>query len=371
MKIAIVGAGLSGCTLARLLKDRGHGVVIFEKEKMPGGLCGTGVHEGKLYQLFGSHNFHTRNETVIEFVRKFSEFNHYLHRVGTFVDGKTFPYPISFKTIELLKEKDRILKEISCLPKKIDASNFESCVVSMVGESIYKKFIENYTRKFWRIPPREMDAEWAPKRIEIRQDDSLGYFKDEWQGLPVIGYTHMFGKMIEGIPVHYDTEIKDYRDLGYDLIVSTIPIDELFGFCYGRLVYRGLDSVMHFNESEWEDPKYGCINFPDSDVACIRKCNYSLCYPNGPITSYIVGYDYPGKNSRMYPVYTSENKKLFNQYLARLVRIKNLISIGRLGLFRYYDMDEAVEWCLDNIDAVENYPALTPEKRMELLTRSK
>jgi UDP-galactopyranose mutase len=368
MRIAVIGAGLSGCTIARLLKDRGHGVVIFEKEKVPGGLCRTGVHEGKLYQLFGSHNLHTRSEAVIEFVSKFSEFNHYVHRVGTFVDGRTFPYPISYKTIGLLKEKDRILKEIACLPEKMDVSNFESCVVSMMGESIYKKFIENYTRKFWRISPKEMDAEWAPKRIEIRQDDSLGYFKDEWQGLPLKGYTHMFEKMIEGIPVHYNAEIKDYHDLDYDLVVSTTPIDELFGFCYGRLAYRGLDFKIRFDESKWEDVQYGCINFPNNDAAYIRKCNYSFCYPNGPVTSYIVGYDFPGDHSRMYPLCTSENKKLFNQYLARLVQIKNLLSIGRLGLFSYYDMDETVAWCLDHIEMVENYPALNSEKRMELLT---
>ena len=369
MRIAIIGAGLSGCTMARLLKDRGHEVIIFEKEQRPGGLCSTGVHEGRIYQLFGPHNLHTYNESAIAFLRRFSQFNNYLHRVGTFVDGKAFPYPISYRTIGMLKEKDRILKEISRLPEKIDMSNFESCVVSMIGESLYKKFIKNYTLKFWGISPKEMDAEWVPKRIEIRQDDSLGYFKDEWQGLPVKGYTHMFEKMIEGIPVHYNTRIEDYRDLRYDLIISTIPIDELFSLCYGRLAYRGLDFIVHFDESEWEDAQYGCINFPDSKVVYTRKCNYSLCYRNGPISSYIVGYDFPSNNSRMYPVYTYQNKRLFDKYLAHLVRIRNLISIGRLGLFRYYDMDEAMEWCLDNIDTVENYPALNPEERMELLTK--
>ena len=371
MRIAVIGAGLSGSTIARLLKDKGHEVVIFEKEQEPGGLCRTAVHEGKLYQLFGPHNLHTHSEAVIAFVHRFSEFNHYLHHVGTFVDGKTLPYPISYKTIELLKEKDYILKEISRLPDKVDMSNFESCVISMIGERLYKKFIENYTFKFWGMAPKKMAAEWAPKRIEIRQDDSLGYFKDEWQGLPSKGYTRMFKKMTEGIPVKFNAEIRDYRDLGADLVISTIPIDELFGFCYGRLAYRGLNFVMHFDEPGWEDTRFGCINFPNNDVDYTRKCNYSLCYTNGPVTSYIVGYDFPGNNGRMYPVYTPGNKKLFNKYLARLVRTKHLLSIGRLGLFRYYDMDEAIAWCLDNIDAVEVYPSLGPKERMALLTKAK
>ncbi len=368
MRIAIIGAGISGCTMARLLKDRGHEVVIFEKEPRAGGLCSTAVHEGRPYQLFGPHNLHTRSEPVIAFLRKFSTFNTYVHYVGTCVDGKVLPYPISYKTIERLEEKDRILKEISRLPKKIDMANFESCVISMIGESLYKKFIENYTIKFWGISPKEMEAVWAPQKIEIRRDDSLGYFKDEWQGIPTKGYTYMLEKMIEGIPVQYNTEIEDYRGLENELVISTIPIDELFNFCYGRLAYRGLDFVVHFDEAEWEDVKYGCINFPQRDVAYTRKCNYSLCYRDGLVSSYIVGYDFPGHTGRMYPLYTAENKKLFNAYLAHLAKIRNLISIGRLGLFRYYDMDEAVKWCLDNIDTVEGYPALSAEERIRWLS---
>jgi UDP-galactopyranose mutase len=369
MRIAIIGAGLSGCTMARLLHERGREVVIFEKEPRPGGLCSSGVHEGRIYQLFGPHNLHTHNEEVIAFLCKFSKFNHYLHRVGTFVDGKTLSYPISLKTIGKLKEKERILKEIASLPKEIDMSNFETCVVSMLGKTLYKKFIENYTLKFWGIQPKKMSAEWAPKRIEIREDDSLSYFKNEWQGLPEKGYTPMFEKMLEGIQVRYNARIEDYRVLKYDLVISTVPIDELFNFCHGRLSYRGLEFEVHFGESKWEDARYGCINFPDSDVAYTRKCNYSLCYRNGPVRSYIVGYDFPGNNSRMYPIYTPENERIFNKYLKRLVRVKNLISIGRLGLFRYYDMDEAMAWCFDNLDAVENYPALSHEERVRLLTR--
>ncbi|MBU1912658.1 MAG: NAD(P)-binding protein [Candidatus Omnitrophica bacterium] len=368
MRIAVVGAGLSGCTIARLLKDRGHDITIFEKEKRIGGLCATATHRGRPYQLFGPHNFHTHNESVIKFLCRFSAFNNYVHRVGTFVDGKVLPYPISYKTIDILEERDYILKELAHLPKKVNMANFESCVVSMVGKTLYKKFIENYTLKFWRISPKKMGAEWAPEKIEIRRDDSLGYFGDEWQGLPTQGYTHMFEKIIEGIPIHYDVEIKDYRDLRHDLVISTIPIDELFSFCYGRLAYRGLDFVIHFKETEWEDVKYGCINFPERDVAYTRKSNYSLCYYNGPLSSYIVGYEFPGNASRMYPIYTSQNKKLFNKYLTHLIMVKNLISVGRLGLFRYYDMDKTVEWCLDNIDMVENYPSLTPAERIQWLS---
>jgi UDP-galactopyranose mutase len=269
----------------------------------------------------------------------------------------------------MLREKEFILGELSRLPKKIDMLNFKTCVVSMIGETLYKKFIENYTFKFWGISPEELDAEWAPKKIEIRKNDDLGYFNDEWQGLPSNGYQSMFEEMIRGIPVHCNCGVKGYAGLDSDLAISTMPIDELFEFCYGVLNYRGIDFTFRFDEYQWEDLRYGCINYPENNVAFTRRCNYSLCYKNGPVISHIVGYEFPAASNRMYPVYTAENKMLFDKYLNRLVRAKNILSIGRLGLFRYYDMDEAVKWCLDNIEAVENYPNLSIEKKMELLTR--
>lgn len=370
MRIAIIGAGLSGCTIGRLLKDRGHDVAIFEKEEKIGGLCATATDKGRIYQLFGSHNFHTYNQSVIKFISRFSEFNNYVHYKGVYADGGILPYPISYQTIERLKEKEQILRELSKLPKEIDMRNFETCVVSMIGKTLYAKFIENYTTKFWGILPKDMEAEWAPKRIAIRQNNSLGYFGDEWQGLPIYGYSYLLEQMTEGIAVHYNTEIKDYRDLNHDLVISTISIDKLFHFCYGCLTYRGFSFILNFNETHWENKRYGCINYPGNDVPYIRKANYSLCYQAGAGTanSYIVSYGYPDEKSRMCPLYTLENKRILNEYLLHLVKIKNLVSIGRLGLFKYYDMDEVIEWCLDNINAVENYITLGPDRRMQLLT---
>lgn len=368
MRIAVIGAGLSGCTIARLLKDRGHGVIVYEKADRPGGLCQSAFYQNRPYQLFGPHNFHTGDGAVAGFIRRFAELNNYLHRVATFVGGRILPYPISLRTIDILEEKDIILRELSRLPERMDTSNFKACVVSMIGETLYNKFIGNYTVKFWGVAPEEMDAGWAPKKIEIREDDGKGYFNDEWQGLPVGGYQQMFEEMIKGIPVRYNSAIKDYSGLDYDLTISTIPVDELFDFCYGALSYRGIDFTFCFDEKHWEDDRYGCINYPESNVAFTRRCNYNICYGLRDGGSSVVGYEFPSGANRMYPVYTQANRAIFNRYLARLVRVRNLLSIGRLGLFRYYDMDETVKWCLDNIEAVERYPGLSAGKRMELLT---
>lgn len=368
MKVAVIGAGLSGCTVARLLKDRGHAVVIFEKQDRLGGLCATATEDGRTYQLFGPHNFHTDNEAVIKFVSRFSRFNDYVHYKGTCIDGGIFPYPISYETIDMLDDREQILKELSCLPKEPDMENFEACIVSTIGRILYEKFIKNYTIKFWGTSPQNLGSDWATRRIEIRQDNSLGYFKNEWQGLPIDGYTKMLERMAEGIDVHYNTEIKDYENLKYDLIVSTMPIDHLFHFQLGRLEYRGLRFAVNFRETKWENKRYGCINYPENDTTYIRKTNFSLCYGNTKASSYIVGYDYPDKESRMYPLYNAENKNILDKYLRHLVKIRNLISIGRLGLFRYYDMDEAIRWCLENIRYIENYTKLSPERKKQLLT---
>lgn len=368
MKVAVIGAGLSGCAIARLLKDRGHSVVIFEKQDKLGGLCATATKDGRVYQLFGPHNFHTDSQAVIEFISRFSRFNDYVHYKGTCVEGRILPYPISYETINMLDDKERILTELSGLPKEPDRTNFETYMLSTLGKTLYEKFVKNYTVKFWGISPGDLESGWAARRIEIRQDNRLGYFKNEWQGLPVDGYTRMLQRMTQDIEVHFDREIEDYSDLNYDLIVSSMPIDQLFHFQFGRLEYRGLRFAVNFQETKWENKRYGCINYPDSNTSYIRKTNFSLCYADAEPSAYIVGYDYPHKEGRMYPMYNSKNKAILNEYLRHLVKIKNVISIGRLGLFRYYDMDEALAWCLENIGHIENYTALNPETRMRLFT---
>lgn len=367
MKIAVIGGGLSGCTLARLLKDRGHAVVIFEKNNKLGGLCATDTHRGRVYQLFGPHSFHTKKKAVKKFVLRFSRFSNYIHYVGSCIDGKIVPYPLSYETITLLPERNTIAKEIARLPASPDMSNFETCMRSLLGRTLYEKFIKNYTAKFWGISPKKLSAEWAMKRVEIRKDNDLGYFKKEWQGLPVSGYTPLLEKMTFDLEVRYNSAVNDYKKLKYDLIVSTMPIDELLRFQFGRLQYRSTRFTINFREKHWENEKYGCINFPAADSAYIRKTNYDLVYQAPRSASCIVGYEYPDGEQRTHPFFTVGSKKTLQRYLVSVAKIKNVIPVGRLGLFRYYDMDEAVEWCLNNVGAIERYKDLTFEERMKLL----
>ena len=303
MRIAIIGAGLSGCTAARLMADRGHRITMFEEQSRIGGLCATRRLGAVDYCLYGPHVLHTDDAAVKEFFLRFAQFNGYTHFIGTFVDGQYLPYPISSQTIEQLHQKEKIQRELLRRPPELDTSNFETCLVSMMGPTLYEMFIRDYTRKLWGVAPRQLAADWAPRRIEIRSDNSQSYFGTEWQGLPVGGFSLMLERMIEGIPVRLNCAIPSLQQalsLNADLVISTIPIDRLLSYRHGRLLYRSIRQVVAAEES-WPDDHYGTINFPN-DYDYIRKTNYTLCSKAQGADGLVIGYEYPVANGAMYPV---------------------------------------------------------------------
>ncbi len=157
-----MGAGLSGCTIARLLKDRNHEVSIIEKEIEVGGLCQTKINsDGLLYEPFGPRIFHTKNLAIKDFITKFDEFNGYIHRKGMMINGKLMPLPLTKEAIYNFKEKDLIIKELQSRPNEVDTTNFETACISIFGEILYNYFIKNYSTKMWGINPRDLTAEWV------------------------------------------------------------------------------------------------------------------------------------------------------------------------------------------------------------------
>ncbi|MGA2380984.1 MAG: FAD-dependent oxidoreductase [Spirochaetia bacterium] len=366
MRIAIIGAGLTGCTAARLLADRGHLVTMFEEQPRIGGLCATGRLGTVDYCLYGSHVVHTDDAAVKDFFLRFAQFNGYMHFKATFVNGKYLPYPVSYETIDQLPQKDRILCELSGRPRDLDTGNFETCLISMMGRTLYEMFIRNYTMKLWGVDPRLLDADWAPRRIEIRADNSASYFGSEWQGLPVGGFSPMFQRMIGGIPVQLNCAIASLQEaveLSADLVISTIPLDRLLSYRHGRLVYRGIRQEVTLEDS-WPDDRFGDINFPN-DQAYIRKTNFTLCSKASRAQGLVMGYEFPVAEGTMYPVLNAANKARLRLYLDDLVKQERIVSIGRLGLFKYYDMDEIVAWCIRNCEALESFAGQTEVWRRE------
>jgi UDP-galactopyranose mutase len=365
MKILIVGAGLSGCTLARLLKDRGHDVFIIEKKSFAGGLCITRIDgDGLKFEPFGARTFHTKNPRIIEFITRFGEFNGYIHRKGMIINDCLFPYPITRQALDNFPDKENILQELANRPEAINRTNFETASISIFGLTLYKYFIENYTRKMWGIEPKALTSEWAPKRLEFREEGNDWLFQGEWQGLPTKGYSFLLEEIIDGIPVRFKTT--EYNPKEYDVVVSTAPIDAMLNFKWGRLQYRSIKFHYQYDEF-WEKDIYGTINLPQHP-RFIRKCNFNVLHRQQSTRKRIqyqeaVAADQT--NMPMYPVNTPQNDKLFDQYLHEVCNSENLCPTGRLGLFKYLDMDKAVEVAFDMVEVIEKYLRTPSHDRYE------
>lgn len=365
MKILIVGAGLSGCSIAKILKEKGHDILLIEKNEYIGGLCITKVSkDGLKYEPFGARTFHSNNQKIIDFITRFNDFNGYTHRKGMIINGKLLPFPITLKAINDFEEKNKILEELKNRPKEIDKTNFKNACISIFGKTLYSYFIQNYTAKMWGTDPVNLTAEWAPKRLELRDDNTDELFKNQWQGLPKQGYSFLLQKMIEGIPIKLTTQYYNYNE--YDVVVSSAPIDETLNFKYGRLQYRGMKFYYRKDES-WENDIYGTINLPQHQ-RYIRKCNFQVLHKQKTIHNYIQ-YQEPVEASNgnipMYPANTNINNKVFDNYLTEICKTKNICPIGRLGLFKYLDMDKAVEVAFDMVSVVENYLHFSPDQRVK------
>jgi UDP-galactopyranose mutase len=367
MKILVIGAGLSGCSIARLLKDKGQDVSIIEKKSVVGGLCITRIdRHGLKYEPFGARTFHTKNPKISEFVTRFDSFNDYVHRKGMIINGRLFPFPITLRSLQDLPDSEAILSELRNRPVVIDTSNFETACISIFGPTLYRYFIENYTRKMWGIEPKELTAEWAPKRLELREDDNDELFMGQWQGLPEDGYSYLLEQMTEGIPITFQTD--EFVPEDYDVVVSTAPIDEMMHYRWGRLEYRSIRFHYQYDKT-WENDVYGTINLPQHPKY-IRKCNFTILHKQ-PSRIKRIQYQEAvppdDTNIPMYPVNTTSNDELFDRYLQEMCKSKNICPAGRLGLFKYLDMDKAVEVAFDMIDIIEKYETLTPQNRYQEL----
>lgn len=365
MKVLIIGAGLSGCSMARLLKDIGHYVTIIERTSFVGGLCITRIdRNGLKYEPFGARTFHTKNPRISKFITRFDSFNDYVHRKGMIINDRLFPFPITLKSLEDFSERETILDELRSRPAEIDTTNFETACISIFGPTLYGYFIENYTRKMWGIEPKVLTAEWAPKRLEFREDGNDELFQGQWQGIPEHGYSYLLEQMIKGIPITFQKNDFDQDD--YDVVVSTAPIDEMLHYKWGRLEYRSIN--FHYqHDTTWENNVYGTINLPQHPKY-IRKCNFTILHKQ-PSRIKRIQYQEPvpadNTNTPMYPVNTVQNDKLFNRYLLEICKSENICPLGRLGLFKYLDMDKAVEVAFDMVDIVEKYINLSSRERYQ------
>lgn len=356
----IVGSGFYGSTCARELTDAGHYCTVIDKRDHVGGNCYTRyVEEADCHEhTYGAHIFHTSSEKIWKYINRFASFNHYVNRVKVSHKSKIYSFPINLFTLYQLFGAKTPNEAMACLEeKKIlieKPKNMEEWCLANVGREIYETFIEGYSTKQWARHPRELPASII-KRVPIRLNFDDNYFNDRYQGIPIGGYTSIFDKMLEGIPVELEVDFLKHRDdlmAKHDHVIFTGPIDSFFNYSLGNLEYRSLK----FDHQLLDLPDFqgnAVINHTEAKVPFTRTYEHKHFDMNYSANKTSVTFEYPEKwepgKIEIYPVNTEENQSLFLQYQELAKEVPEVTFGGRLGQYRYYDMHQVIGAALEKV----------------------
>jgi UDP-galactopyranose mutase len=346
----IVGAGFAGSVLAeRLAADADQRVLLVDRRPHIGGNAYDHYDDsGILVHRYGPHIFHTNSAQIAEYLSRFTRWRPYEHRVLAHVDGMLVPIPINLTTINRLHGlrigPDEVEAFLASRAEPVaNVRTSEDVVVSRVGRELYEKFFRGYTRKQWGVDPSQLDKS-VTARVPTRTNDDDRYFSDSFQNMPLHGYTRMFENMLDhpNIKLMLNTDFWEVvGDLSYDRLVFTGPVDEYFGYCYGKLPYRSL----HFRHETLDQPEFqpvAVVNHPDADVPYTRVTEYKhLTGQKHAKTS--ITYEYPAaEGDPYYPVPRPENAELYRKYQKLADQTPGVHFVGRLATYRYYNMDQVV-----------------------------
>ncbi|MEP7080310.1 MAG: UDP-galactopyranose mutase [Ginsengibacter sp.] len=348
----IVGAGLAGGVLAERLASTNKKVLLVEKRDHIAGNTFDHYNEhGILVHKYGPHIFHTNSKDVFEYLSRFTDWRPYEHRVLASVDGMQVPIPINLNTINQLYGLNLNSEEVDAFfaaraEDKAKVITSEDVVVAKIGRELYEKFFRGYTRKQWNLDPSELDAS-VTSRIPTRNNRDDRYFTDNYQSIPLHGYTRMFEKMLKhkNIKILLNTDYKEImKEVSFDKMIYTGPIDYFYDYCYGKLPYRSLDFKFETLEQETFQ-KTGTINYPNEHAYTrITEFKY-LTGQKHPKTSIV--YEYPKDDGDpYYPVPRPENAALYKKYHKKALAEENVYFAGRLATYKYYNMDQVVAQAL-------------------------
>jgi UDP-galactopyranose mutase len=346
----VVGGGFAGCVLAeRLASQLGRRVLIIDRRDHIGGNAYDCLDDaGILMHRYGPHIFHTNSEKVLDYLSQFTEWRPYEHRVLAEVDGQQLPIPINLTTLNKLYslQMDSHTAAAFLAARATPMTEIRSSrdvVVSQVGEELYRKFFEGYTRKQWGRDAGELDRS-VTSRVPTRTDTDDRYFQDRYQCMPRHGYTHMFERMIDHPNIAFlpSTAYAEIRDvIPHDHLIYSGPVDEYFDFRYGKLPYRSL----RFEHSTLDMPmlqQVAVVNYPSQDVPYTRITEYKhLTGQRHPRTS--ITREFPtDMGDPYYPIPAPENAALYRRYEELAEQTPGVAFTGRLGTYRYYNMDQVV-----------------------------
>ena len=373
--VVVAGAGLWGCTVARVLAEAGRRVLVLEKRAAVGGnvRCEIDSETGIEVHTYGSHIFHTHLDDVWNFVNRFITFNGYQHKVLARYEDKTYFLPLGLTLVNQFYGLNITPSELPAFIAKEAAGskeevglNFETQAISFIGRPLYEAFIREYTRKQWGMDPRELSADII-RRLPVRASYDVNYFSDYRQGIPLTGYNSLFDGLLDhsNISVECNAEyaLGEIRLAGGEVygtegapVFYSGPIDALFGYKFGPLPWRSL----RFERERVAVQDYqgtSVVNYTGADVPFTRIHEFKHYHPEDAkvmgSASTIICREYPQTwalgDEPYYPVDTPASRELLALYQAEAAKQANLIVGGRLGGYRYYDMDRSIGNALETV----------------------
>ncbi len=357
----VVGAGLFGAVFTYEATKRGKKCIVVEKRCHVGGNLYTENVSGINVHKYGAHIFHTNNKTVWEYINQFAEFNNYINSPIACYKDEVYNLPFNMNTfskmwgIKTPAEAQRIIEDQRRQANIDTPKNLEEQAISLVGYDIYRKLVKEYTEKQWGHDCTDLPA-FIIKRLPVRFTYDNNYFDDRWQGVPIGGYTQIFGKMLSGATIVLGTDYRSFIKEHPGCAAKTVytgMLDEYFDFSLGQLEWRSL----RFEEDEvpvvnWQGN--AVVNYTGHEVPWTRIIEHKH-FEFGKQPTSILSREYPVKwqpgTEPFYPVNDEKNNQLAEKYRELAAAENNVIFGGRLGLYRYYDMDEIVDAALKLVSA--------------------
>ncbi len=358
-KILVVGAGFSGATIANLIAERlNKKVIVIDKNEHIAGNCFDYRDEnGIMIHKYGSHIFHTSSEKVWQYINQFSSFNQYMHKVYAYIDGIETTIPFNLNTLydvfpdSLAQRLEKKLLDKFQYNTKVPILEFQKQDdkdLKFLADYVYEKVFLHYTIKQWGVTPKDVDG-LVTARVPVFISKDNRYFQDKYQGIPTIGYTELITKMLThpNISVCKKTNFKTMDKRIMKDIQTTFytgSIDEYFDYILGKLPYRSVEFKLEEYGREFYQNN-SVINYP---------CNYDFTriheykhYLKDKSQKTVIAKEYSenfkiGENERFYPIPNEKTKQLYSKYLELASKSKNIYFLGRLGDYKYYDMDKAI-----------------------------
>ena len=348
----VVGAGLFGAVFARQAADAGKTVLVIDKRSHIGGNVYTEAVEGINVHVYGAHIFHTNDREIWDYVNRFAEFNRFTNSPVANYRGELYSLPFNMYTFNQMwgvvtpEQAEAKIREQREAAGITEPQNLEEQAISLVGTDIYEKLVKGYTEKQWGRPCRELPA-FIIKRLPVRLTFDNNYFNARYQGIPMGGYTRMVEQMLQGIEVRLGVDYlaqKTQLDALAEMVLYTGPVDAYFGYRLGALEYRSV----RFETEVLDMPNFqgnAAVNYTDRETPWTRIIEHKW-FEFGTQPKTVISREYssewkPG-DEPYYPVNDEKNNALYQRYKELADREPGVIFGGRLGEYRYYDMDAVI-----------------------------